>query len=54
MFVMKDFMEKIVKRVCVRITAVQTEPAIKGSVCAKQVGDLMIARLNCVLMIGNK
>jgi hypothetical protein len=40
--VMKDFMEKIVKKVYVKIIAMRMELVIKESVYAKQAGERMI------------
>ncbi len=42
--VMMAFMERIARRVCVKITAARMERAIKGSAYAKQAGGLMIVR----------
>jgi hypothetical protein len=43
-YVKMGFMGRIVRRVCVRITAVRMVRVIKGSVCVKQDGVRMIVR----------
>lgn len=43
-YVKMGFMGRIVRRVCVRITAVRMARAIKGSACVKQDGVRMIVR----------
>lgn len=51
-FVIKDSMEKIVKKVYAKITAMLMELVIKENAFVKQDGEQKIVQLNYVLMIG--